>query len=95
MCSTKAETLAKEKAFSPSTVKGRLSLPMLLRHMVGRPDSQAGHMPQFESVERTTWSPGSRVVTAGPTASTTPAPSWPSTTGVGKGIDPLITDTSL
>ena len=32
--------------------------------------------------------------TPAPTASTTPAPSWPSTTGVGNGIVPSITDTS-
>src|SRR6185312_16863861 len=33
----------------------------------------------------TTWSPTSTLVTDDPTASTTPAPSWPSTTGWGVG----------
>ena len=35
------------------------------------------------------------LVTPAPTASTTPAPSWPSTTGVGNGMVPSITDTSV
>src|SRR5204863_1783003 len=65
------------------------------RQWVGWPRSQASHMPQLPSVVSTTWSPGFTLVTAEPTASTTPAPSWPSTTGVGYGIVPLITDTSL
>src|SRR5947209_9887460 len=93
--STKAETLAKAKAFSPSMVNGLVSLPMLLAHIVGCPDSQAGQSPQLDSVENTTWSPGWRVVTWSPTSSTTPAASWPSTTGGGKGMVPLTTLRSL
>ena len=42
----------------------------------------------------TTWSPGFTERTASPTASTMPAPSWPSTAGAGKGIVPSITDRS-
>src|SRR5438270_569167 len=88
-------TLANEKAFSPSTVKGLLSLPMLLEHMVGCPASHAAHRPQLESVENTSWSPAWSVVTWSPTSSTTPAASWPSTTGVGNGMVPLTTLRSL
>ena len=52
-------------------------------------------MPQLAIVASTTWSPGCKVVTAPPTASTTPAPSWPSTAGVGQGMVPSMTLMSL
>ena len=42
-----------------------------------------------------TWSPTATSVTPSPTASTTPAPSWPSTTGSGFGVAPVITFQSL
>ena len=42
-----------------------------------------------------TWSPSSMVETPEPTASTTPAPSWPSTTGSGFEVAPVITFQSL
>jgi hypothetical protein len=87
--------LAKAYAGCPP-VRYRWSIdPYDCRQWVGWPRSQASHMPQLPSVVSTTWSPGLTLVTAEPTASTTPAPSWPSTTGVGYGIVPLITDTSL
>src|SRR5699024_1329826 len=38
--------------------------------------------------EHTTWSPGSTLVTPGPTASITPAPSWPPTIGNRGGSEP-------
>ena len=42
-----------------------------------------------------TWSPTATAVTPSPTASTTPAPSWPSTAGSGFGVAPVITFQSL
>src|SRR3954454_2867103 len=83
-------------AFSPPTVNGAFSLPgPVSRQWVGWPRSHASHWPQLPRVVRTTWSPTFTLVTASPTASTTPAPSWPRTTGVGNGIVPSITLTSL
>ena len=51
-------------------------------------------MPQFPRVVSTTWSPTFTFCTAAPISVTTPAPSWPSTTGVGNGMVPFSTDTS-
>ena len=42
----------------------------------------------------TTWSPGFTDRTSLPTASTTPAPSWPRTDGAFHGMVPLMTDRS-
>src|SRR6266568_2408605 len=39
--------------------------------------------------DSTTWSPGDSPETPGPTSSTTPAPSWPPTTGNGIGTSPV------
>src|ERR1700741_5436822 len=44
--------------------------------------------------ENTTWSPGARPLTSSPTSSTTPAPSWPSTSGSGSAMVPLIAERS-
>jgi hypothetical protein len=44
----------------------------------GRPRRQARHWPQTARQFRITKSPGATPVTSGPTASTTPAASWPS-----------------
>ena len=93
--SVNTPALANWKARSPPTVNGAWSLPAVSRQCVGWPRSQASHWPQLPSVVRTTWSPTFTFVTASPTASTTPAPSWPSTTGVGNGMVPLTTLTSL
>ena len=76
-------------------MNGRDSLPSDWRQNVGLPRSHAAHCPQLPSVESTTWSPTFTLVTSGETWVTTPAPSWPSTTGVGNMIVPSITDTSL
>ena len=43
----------------------------------GAPSVQAGQKPQLRMSVATTWSPTFRRVTPGPTASTTPAASWP------------------
>ena len=92
--SVNTPALANWKAFSPPTVKGRLSLPIVSRQWVGWPRSHASHSPQLPSVVSTTWSPTCTLRTASPTSSTTPAPSCPSTTGVGNGMVPSSTDTS-
>ena len=53
----------------------------------GCADAQDGQCPQEVKVS-TTVSPGTTRVTAEPTASTTPVPSWPSTPGSGNGMWP-------
>ena len=50
-------------------------------HAAGRPRRQSAQSPHDGAHERTTSSPGFTEVTPSPTASTTPAPSWPSTDG--------------
>src|ERR1035437_9030833 len=50
-------------------------------HSVRRPLRQAGQTPQGGTRQKTTGAPGARPVTSSPTASTIPAPSWPSTIG--------------
>ena len=60
---------------------GCRGIPIALRHIVGRPRSHSAQAPQLASVDSATWSPGATWVTPAPTASTTPAPSCPSTTG--------------
>ena len=95
MRSAKAELDANWNTGRPPRVNGRPGRPMDCRHMVGRPRSHSAHAPQLASVDRATWSPGTTCVTPAPTASTTPAPSWPSTTGTGKGMVPSTTDRSL
>ena len=94
-CSVNTPVFAKLKALSPPTVNGRDSRPMVSRQWVGWPRSHAAQRPQLPSVVSTTWSPTWTLATASPTCSTTPAPSWPSTTGVGNGMVPSMTDTSL
>jgi hypothetical protein len=42
--------------------------------------------------ELTTWSPTAKPLTPSPTATISPAPSWPSTTGNGKGMVPLVAE---
>jgi len=95
VCSANTEAAAKFQAGSPPTVNGWVMLPMLFLHRVGHPVAHAAHRPQLARVVTTTWSPGATVVTSLPTSSTTPAPSWPITTGVGNGIVPSSTDWSL
>src|SRR3954452_10655717 len=93
--SENTEAVANAYAGSPRQVNGCGRPPNVDRHIVGRPLSQYWQAPQLPSVDRTTWSPSLTVVTEGPTASTTPAPSCPSTTGVGNGMVPVMTDRSL
>ena len=51
--------------------------------------------PPHEVNDSRTWSPGATDVTAEPTRSTTPAPSWPSTPGSGNGSPPEATPRSV
>ena len=57
----------------------------------GRPTTQWWQWPQLGRKLRITWSPGLDRVTPGPTFSTTPAPSCPSTIGSGIVHSPIIT----
>ena len=44
--------------------------------------------------DETTWSPTARPVTPSPTSTISPAPSWPSTSGGGSAMVPLVADRS-
>ena len=55
----------------------------------GRPRWQSAHFPHDGAHDSTTSSPTATLSTPSPTASTTPAPSWPSTIGVGRSHSPL------
>jgi hypothetical protein len=55
------------------------------------PVAHQWHDPQLGMKEQTMWSPGATRVTPGPTSSTTPAPSCPSTIGSQPAISPLST----
>ena len=48
---------------------------------LGQPRMHGRQCPQYGSHVRRTWSPGANPLTPGPTSSTIPAPSWPSTVG--------------
>src|SRR4051794_33136066 len=95
VCSENAPMLANCSTLRSPWRNGADILPIDCRQWVGRPLSQASHAPQFDRVEMTTWSPRATVATAEPTSLTMPTPSCPSTTGVGNGMVPSITDTSL
>ena len=60
----------------------------------GRPSAQGRQCPQLGMNTMTTCSPRARSATPSPTSSTTPAASWPSAIGSGRGRSPLITDRS-
>ena len=60
----------------------------------GRPSAQGMQWPQLGMNTMTTWSPRARSVTPSPTSSTTPAASWPSAIGIGRGRSPLMTERS-
>src|SRR5690606_9039865 len=70
-----------EKRVLPS---GITPLPWVARtatHRLVLPDLQNSHSPHSAVYSGITWSPGLTLVTPSPTSTTTPAPSWPSTTG--------------
>ena len=50
-------------------------------HRLRIPAWHDGHEPHDGMNDSTTWSPGSRPSTPGPTSVTIPAPSWPPSTG--------------
>ena len=68
---------------------------MCWSHTWELPDRQELHRPQAVTKERITCCPGRTDVTPGPTASTVPAPSWPSTTGSAMGASPCMKWRSL
>src|SRR5271169_1372769 len=74
-----------------AAVSGRVTMPPVQR--LGWPERHCGQLPQKPERQATTWSPGLTVVTSAPTASTTPAPSWPSTIGRSSGKRPIPSTT--
>lgn len=60
-------------------------------HSCGLPERHIRQCPQFETNDSTQRSPGFTLVTPGPTCSTVPAPSCPSTAGSGSTALPSIT----
>ena len=66
-----------------------------LAHSDHSPRMHQGQVPHGAQGVRTTWSPTARLATPGPTASTTPAASWPSTIGRMPGKVPSTTLRSL
>src|SRR3954447_7616749 len=76
-------------------LSGLVTMPPV--HRFGWPDRHCGQVPQNPDRQATIWSPARTLVTSSPTASTTPAPSWPSTIGrsVGKRPTPSTTCRSL
>src|SRR5262245_57462492 len=69
-----------------AAVSGRVTMPPTQRF--GWPLRHCAQLPQNPDRHATTWSPGFTLVTSAPTASTTPAPSWPSTIGRSSGKRP-------
>ena len=69
------------------------SIPVIIcapqSHRFCRPVEQYRHVPQAGMNEHTTWSPAFTRVTPGPTASITPAPSWPPTIGSRPVLSPV------
>ena len=63
-----------------SSVPATLHLPAGSQRL-RRPDRQARQLPHAGTSAKATWSPGATCVTSSPAASTTPAPSCPSTSG--------------
>ena len=74
-----------------AAVSGRVTMPPVQR--LGWPERHCGQLPQKPERQATTWSPGLTVVTSAPTASTTPAPSCPSTIGRSSGKRPIPSTT--
>ena len=64
----------------------------IVEHICGRSRRHSPHSPQEGVQDSATWSPGRTRVTPSPTASTTPEPSCPSTTGHGV---PVVPSTAL
>src|SRR6478735_5828770 len=62
--------------------------------MYGLPSRQRRQRPQLTLKVKQTWSPALTSCTPAPTSTISPAPSWPSTIGVGRGRSPLISDRS-
>ena len=83
VCSPNALVEAKLQIRSPSIVNGCVRAPSVLRQRAGCPSPQALHRPHEARVAMRMWSPSCTWVTAEPTLSTIPAPSWPHTAGAG------------
>ncbi len=79
-----ASPLASDRACEPSGRWPAKLMSLKLAQLAGDPSRQGRHCPQWRKLNAT-WSPGPTFRTALPTASTIPAPSWPSTIGSGAG----------
>ena len=79
-CEPTRSPLASAKAELPSSRPPAMLYIWKSKQLAGRSALHAGQF-RHEVNDRTTWSPGATWVTADPTASTTPAPSWPYTVG--------------
>jgi hypothetical protein len=64
---------------------------LVCSHSQVRPRTHTGHSPHGYTQLSTTRSPGRTEVTSPPTDTTTPAPSWPITTGIGRAHSPSTT----
>ena len=80
--------LSSVPASSPSASVIRWVALWVLKQYCCSPRLHARHSPQTARQLRTTKSPGATPVTSGPTASTTPAASWPSRNGNSSLIPP-------
>src|SRR5262249_23727310 len=81
--------------FFPSMMKcGVIAIAIIVSQRLDWPRRHALHFRQAGVKEMMAWSPAFTSVTPGPTSLTIPAPSWPSTTGVGCGMVPFCTETS-
>ena len=80
------EMLAKARTGRPRQRNGGGPAAKASRHSLPRPAAQKRHVPQGTVDPTTTASPGATEVTPSPTRSTTPAASWPRTTGSDTGF---------
>ena len=103
MCSAKAETPRWWWSGSPSASCQRRSpdssVPAAFAaapgsHSAARPPGTARSRRRLGTKASTTWSPAAKPSTPGPTSTTSPAASWPSTIGITRGREPSITDRS-
>ena len=100
ICSANDDRLRNWLRCSPPRQVSRLATPggsftSGVWQIDGWPLRQNSQWPQKTDRHEITWSPGFRYVTSAPTCSTTPADSWPRTTGIGVGYAPSMKCRSL
>jgi hypothetical protein len=72
---------SRDRRVVPSGRKPMFCCSRMARQRLVRGSLQCTHSRHCGEKSVTTWSPGATELTPSPTASTTPAPSWPSTVG--------------